>query len=222
MTYQEIKTNNKYLNHFIEAGLDKHFGLSLASVQTEVLKAMLTHDYVLFRHGRSVGATFLLAVLAAILRKINPDINIVIASATVRQARMINSEFEQKFKRQNEKLLNVVSIEEALSGKYEVVLLDEITHLPIEHIESLIKHIDNRSISKIIAVCNGYRSYFPIAKLENTLYKGSMNPDNNRKVVVKNYEDMPTGFFDLDSIEKAKKVFNHPEEFNMEYKGYII
>ncbi|MCK4454586.1 hypothetical protein KAU51_04590 [Candidatus Parcubacteria bacterium] len=118
--------------------------------------------------------------------------------------------------------LNIVDIEEALSGKYDVLLLDEITHLPDEYIESLIKHIENTSVSKIVAVCNGYRRYFPITKLEGIMYKGSLNPNNNSKVVFKCYEDMPLGFFDLNNIEEAKKMFDYPEEFNMEYKGHII
>lgn len=222
MGYVEVKNNNKYLDRFIEVGVKNHFGLSLAPAQIEVLRTMLTRDYVLFRHGRAIGATLLLSILSVILRLINPNINIVAVSATIRQAKFMNIEVEKKFSKYNLEPLNIVSIKEALSGKYDVLLLDEATHLPNEYIESLIKHIDNKSISKIIAVCGGYRSYFPIAKLEITMYKGSSNLDNNRAVVVKNYEDMPSGFFALDLIEEAKKIFDYPEEFNMEYKGYVI
>ena len=221
MTYSEIKTNNKYLDYFIDAGLNKHFDLSLAPAQLEVLKTMLTHDYVLFRHGRAVGATLLLATLSVILRLVDPDINMAVASATIRQAKMINSEVEL-FSKYGLEPLNVVDIEEALSGKYDVLLLDEITHLPDEYVESLIKHIENTSISKIIAVCSGYRRYFPIAKLEAIMYRGSSNPDNNRMIITKSYEDMLSGFFDLNNLEEAKKMFDYPEEFNMEYKGYVL
>ena len=222
MGYVEVKNNNKYLDRFIEVGIKNYFDISLAPAQIEVLKTMLTRDYVLFRHGRGTGATFLLSILSVILRLINPNINMVAVSATIRQAKFMNIEVEKKFSKYNLEPLNIVSIKEALSGKYDVLLLDEATHLPNEYIESLIKHIDNKSISKIIAVCGGYRSYFPIAKLEITMYKGSSNLDNNRAVVVKNYEDMPSGFFALDLIEEAKKIFDYPEEFNMEYKGYVI
>lgn len=223
MTYPGPKTNNKYLDHFIDTGLNKQFGLSLAPVQLEVLKTMLIHDYVLFRHGRAVGATFLLATLSVILRLVDPDINMVAAAATTGQAKCMNSEVESKFSRRCDlKPINVVNIEEALSGKYDVLLLDEITHLPDEHVESLIKHIENTSISKIVAVCNGYRRYFPIAKLEKAVYRGCLNPNNNSTLVSKNYEDMPIGFFDLDNLEEAKKIFDYPEEFDMEYKGYVI
>ena len=222
MVYQEIKTNNKYLDHFIAVGLNKQFALSLAPAQLEVLKTMLTHDYVLFRHGRAVGATFLLATLSVILRLVDPDINMAVASATIRQAKLINSEVESKFNKYGLEPNNIVSIEKALSGKYDVLLLDEITHLPNEYIESLINHIENTSISKIVAVCSGYRRYFPIAKLESTMYKGHLNPHSNRILISKNYEDMPLDFFDLNNLEEAKKMFDYPEEFDMEYKGYIL
>ena len=222
MGYVEVKNNNKYLDRFIEVGIKNYFDISLAPAQIEVLKTMLTRDYVLFRHGRGTGATFLLSILSVILRLINPNINMVAVSATIRQAKFMNIEVEKKFSKYNLEPLNVVNIKEALSGKYDVLLLDEATQLPNEYIESLIKHIDNKSISKIVAVCGGYRSYFLIAKLETAMYKGCSNPDNNRALIVKNYEDMPSGFFDLDNIEKAKKIFDYPEEFNVEYKGYVV
>lgn len=222
MGNQEVKTNNEYMDRFIEAGLSCHLGLSLALPQLEVLRKMLTYDYVLFRHGRGVGATFLLSILSIILHKVNPNINIAIAATTIRQAKCVNSELEQRFKRHNVPPLDVVSIKESISGNYDILLLDEITNLPEEYIDSLITHIENRSISKIVATCIGYRQYFKIAKLENVLYKGSLNPDNNRTVIVKGYEDMPSGFFDLGNIKQAKKMFDHPEEFDMEYKGSIV
>lgn len=218
MTYQ----SNKYLDRFIDIGLNRQFALSLAPAQLEVLKTMLTYDYVLFRHGRAVGATFLLATLSVILRLIDPDINMAVASVTIRQAKFMNSEVESKFSKCGLEPLNVVSIEKALSGEYDVLLLDEITHLSVEYVESLIKHIENTSISKIITVCNGYRRYFPIAKLESTMYEGRLNPYNNRMLISKNYEDMPLGFFDLNNLEEAKKIFDCPEEFDMEHKGYVI
>ena len=222
VVYQEIKTNNEYLDHLIKVGINKYFDLSLAPAQVEVLNAMLKYDYVLFRHGRAVGATFLLAVLSTILRLVDPDINIVSASTTIRQAKCVNSEIESKFKKYNLEPLNVVAIEKAVSGEYDVLLLDEITNLPDEYIKSLIIHIKNKTILKIVGVCNGYRSYYPIAKLEQTLCLGSSNPDNNRMVIVKGYEDMPSHFFDVNNIEEAKKVFGYPEGFNMEYKGSVI
>lgn len=220
MGYQREKTSNKYLDRFITSGVKEHFGLILPPAQIQVLKSMLTHDYVLFRHGRGCGATFLLAVLAVILRKVNPDVNMVVTAPTSRQAEFINSEIEQKFKTEDK--FPIVNIKQALSGKYDVVLLDEITKLPKESIESLITHIKKETISKIVAVCGGYRLYFPIAALESTLYSGSSDPDNNRDVITKCYEDMPLNFSGPGNLDEARKLLIYPEEFDMEYKGHFI
>ena len=54
------------------------------------------------------------------------------------------------------------------------------------------------------------------------MYRGCLNPDNNRMLIVKGYKDLPSDFFDLNNLEEAKKIFDYPEEFNMEYRGDVL
>ena len=214
-----IDENNEYLDSIIETYLSVHFGLSLVPAQVEVLKTMLLYDHVLFIHGRAVGATFILAVLSTILRLINPNINMAVASQSVRQAEFINSECDSKFGQFNLKPLNIVTIEQVVSGGFDVVLLDEITDISKENVESLITHIENKSIAKIVATCSGFRTYHHIAKLAECM---SPWKNANTNVITKGYEDMPDGFFAAENIEEAKTTFKYEEDFNMEYKGYVI
>lgn len=215
----EIDSSNKYLDKLIEKYLSVHFGLSLVPAQIEVLKTMLLYDHVLFVHGRAVGATFILAVLSVILRLIDPYINMAVASETVRQAEFLNNEIENKFNQYNLKPLNIVTIDDAVTGRYDVLLLDEMNTISKNNVESLITHIENKSISKIIATCVGYRSYHHIAKLAKCAASWNVW---NTKVIAKSYEDMPSDFSAPENIEEAKAMFEYEEEFNMEYKGYVI
>ena len=209
--------NHKYLGCLIETYLKKQFDLSLAPAQLEVLTKMLAYNNVLFVHGRAVGATFILAALSAILLQIDSDINMAIASETIRQAEMVKQEFKRKFNKYKLKSPNIVTIDKALSNKYDVVLLDEMTNISKNNAESLVTHIKNKSISKVIAVCSGYRTYFHIANVASCMYS-----DDNSVVLNKCYEDMPSCFFDPNNIEEIKASFEYEEEFNMDYKGYII
>ena len=217
MMNMSISKDFKYFNYLVETYINKHLGLSLAPAQREVLQTMLLYDNALFVHGRGVGATFLLAILAVVLRLIDQDINMAVASETIRQAEFLNKEVERF---NNIDPLNIVTIDEAVLGGYDVLLLDEMTNISKDNAESLVTHIKNKSISKIIAVCSGYRRYFHIASLANYMYRSPH--DINSVVITKGYEDMPDGFFDLDNIEAARATFEYEEDFNMEYKGYVI
>jgi hypothetical protein len=212
-----MKENDKYVEQLIKTSLDIHFNIVLPPAQLNCLKNMLVNDYVLFRHGRSVGATFILTVLSAILRIFNPQISMVVASTYIRQANFLKVCEKQIFNNYSFKPLNIVDIEEAVSGCYDVVLLDCITHLPEKHINMLIENIKNNSIVKFIGTCTGYRYYYPIASLEKCMYS-----IKDGLVIVKNYEDMPEGFFDMDNIEEAKSFFDYEKDFDMEYKGAVI
>jgi hypothetical protein len=212
-----IKENDKYVEQLIKTSLNTYFGIVLPPAQLNCLKTMLVNDYVLFRHGRMVGATFILTILSAVLRIFNPKISMAIASVSIRQANFLKIYEKQIFNNYNFKPLNVVTIEEAVSGYYDVVLLDNITHLPEEYTNTLIKNIKNNSIIKFIGTCNGYRYYYPIAGLEKYIYSVKKG-----LVIIKNYKDMPEGFFDMNNLEKAKNLFDHEEEFDIEYKGAVI
>lgn len=211
------KIYSTYCDELIKVFVENQLEISLVPAQVDVLRDMLSYDYVLFRHGRGVGATFLLSSLSAILRLIDPGISMAVTAPTVRQAKMIDTESEQRFGTLGLAPLNIVTIEEAISGEYDVVLIDEATHLAKKYIESLIKHVEDRSISKIVTVCGGHRPYYPISKLAQCMCR-----EANRVVLSKCYEDMPASFFDKGYLKEVEASFDYKEEFWMEYKGFVI
>ena len=205
--------HNNYLDELIKNYLDLQFSIGLVPTQVEVLKAMIINDYVLFRHGHRIGATFMLTALSTMLRSINPNISMAVTSVKINQPNFLDLCEKKEFRNCRLKPLNIVSIEEALSGKYDVLLLDEITQLQEKYVQQIITHIKEKTISKIIATCNGYRDYYPIIELEKYMCS------TNNTVIVKGYKDMPVGFFDIDVIEKAKTMFDCKKEFDMHYSG---
>lgn len=214
---KEIENINKeYVNGMLFHCIQLNFGLNLAPVQVNALRIMILNRYVVFSHGHGVGASFLLALLAVVLKLLNPKINIAISAEHTQQAKMvIENEFNKYKNKINISSVSVVDIDQAITGNYDVLLLDGITELSNDYVDALIQHIESESKTKIVGICNGYRLYYPIRKLiSKVAVKGEL--------ITVGYTDMPEGYFDVNNITEAAKLFKFKEEFDMAYKGYCI
>jgi len=208
--------NNEYANYMLLHCIKLHFGINLAPAQVNALRIMLLNKYVMFSHGRGVGASFLLALLAAVLKLLNPEISIAISAKYINQAEMIIKHELSKYKNKiNISNISAVDITQAITNNYDVLLLDEITELSDDHVDVLIQHIESVSKVKIVGVCNGYRRYYPISRLISKVI-------SNGEFITIGYTDMPDDYFDVNNITEAAKSFKFKEEFDMQYKGYCI
>lgn len=179
--------------------------------QFEVFKYMLEKDYVVFRAGRSLGKTFLLALFYCYMKRWFPEKKVGVCSSTSTYPRLVLAEIKKLGYACDTKPLDKFEFND-----YDMIVVDEAQSLSSEYIDILYTAVESKTHDKLIFCCNGYKTTNNFLKLEHLI---SQEP--NSKILVKGYDSAPVNWFDPELMQEAKQIMTK-EDFDMEYLAKIV
>jgi len=210
-------------------------GIDLTAVQSLIFSEIWSCDRALEIISRGGGKTFLLGLAATLKCMLYPGYKVCITAPVFRQAKLVFSEIERLYtlprvnKSCNKRpfrtdsschlnfkpvsYLDMSNIEvlhlsraSADAGRFDLVLVDEASYVPVENL----KLLDEKS-DKLILMSTGFYDTNPMWELVNCGYETRMTP----------YYLFPDGFFDKNNISEAQRIMSD-SDFRMEYEASIV